>query len=91
MHEGYCYRSCPSFTTVTISYFVYGLMLDNFNKMYVWNFLKTFCLEIIASRSTLLCEELWMYKSDSDGFFSTIIVYRPKTTMILLIVECFLS
>ena len=59
-----------------------------FNKINAWNFLETLCLEVIASRSTSLREELWMYKSDSDGFFSTIVVYRPKITTILLIVEC---
>ena len=42
-------------------------------------------LEVKASRSTSIREELWMYKSDSDGFFFTIVVYRPKITMILLI------
>ena len=51
-------------------------------------FLETLHLEVKASRSTSLREELWMYKSDSDGFFSTIVVYRPKITMILLIRSC---
>ena len=98
MHEGYCSHSCLSFTTVTASYFIYGLKarcrwasLGNFNKINVWNFLKTLRLEVIASRSTSLCEELWMYKSNSDGFFSTIVVYRPKIITILLKVECFLN
>ena len=34
----------------------------------------------MASRSSSLHNQLWMYKSDSDGFFSITVVYRPSDT-----------
>ena len=41
----------------------------------MWNLLKTRCLKVIAFWSSLLRDELWMYKSDNDGFFSTTVVH----------------
>ena len=41
----------------------------------------------MASQFSLLYDELWMYKSDSDGFFSTI-VYRSSDTSYSFTVSC---
>ena len=42
----------------------------------------------MASRSYSLYDELWMYKSDSDGFFSTTVVYRYSDTSYSSTVSC---
>ena len=34
--------------------------------------------EVMESRFSASCsDELWMYESDSDGFFSSTVVHRP--------------
>ena len=42
----------------------------------------------MASQSSLLYDELWMYKSDSDDFFSATVVYRCSNTSYSSPVSC---
>ena len=42
----------------------------------------------MASRSSSLYDELWMYKSDSDGFFSTPVVHRSSDTSYSSTISC---
>ena len=50
------------------------------NKCNVWNLQQPLCSKVMACRSSSLHDELWMYKSHSDGFFSTTVVYRSSDT-----------
>ena len=50
----------------------------------MWNLFTTLCLKVLH-------DELWMYKSDSDGFFSNTVVYRPYIIVIFVIALLFLK